>query len=69
MKKQRNILICLSVENWKRVVNSIDNSNYCIVKNFNGKQIRSYSKAAKDLKGFRANKYLSRKIKSKLNKE
>lgn len=69
MKKQRNILICLSVENWKRVVNSIDNSNYCIVKNFNGKQVRSYSKTAKDLKGFRANKYLSRKIKNKLNKE
>lgn len=66
---RKNLSICLSVENWNRIANTIDNSNYCIVKNFNGKRVCTYSKSAGNLQGFNANKYLSRKIKKRLNKK
>ena len=38
MKKQKCFSICLTEENWQRIANSLNCSNYCITKNFNGKK-------------------------------
>lgn len=62
------ISIKLRRSDWDKVQNALNYSNYCIVKNANGKRSVTYSKFAKDKNGFYRNKKLSKKINDKLFK-
>lgn len=53
---------------WQKVNEAINSANYCVVKNMNGKRFYTFSKFAQDSKGFKKNKYLSKKISDKLSK-
>lgn len=66
--KNNFISIKLRRSEWQKVNEAINSANYCVVKNMNGKRFYTFSKFAQDSKGFKKNKYLSKKINDKLNK-